>query len=57
MMNQLLASILTLMAEAPLESPYGGGEMDVAMNIRKYALIALVVVIIVFLIYWFTKKK
>jgi hypothetical protein len=57
MMNQLLASILTLMAEAPLESPYGGGEMEVAMNIRKYALIALVVVIIVFLIYWFTKKK
>lgn len=56
MINRLLATMLTLAAELP-ETPYGAGEMERATQIRNYVLIGLAVIIVVFLIYWFTKKK
>jgi hypothetical protein len=49
--------MITLMAEAPLESPSGAGEMETAVNIQRFGLIALAVIVVVVLIYWFTKKK
>lgn len=57
MLNRILATILTLSAGGEIESPYGANALERAMQIRSIALIVGAVVIVVALIYWFTKKK